>query len=578
MARLVDKNVVLVIFAPNLETTNVNSKIPFNTLGLSAEILKTIEKKGFEYASEIQAKSIPVILDTEHDIVGIAQTGTGKTAAFGLPLMDKLTTHDKYVKCIILTPTRELAIQVANELDSFKGDKRIKTLPVYGGADISMQIKNIKRGVDIVVGTPGRVQDMINRRVLDLATLEYFVLDEADEMLKMGFIDDIEAIMESTPSEKRVFLYSATMPPRIQNLSKKYMKKQVVLEVKSQQVNRDNIEQIFYRVRRSDKYEVIKAIIELADDFHGIIFCQTKVIVNELSDLLKKENLDVDCIHGDVNQAGRERILKKFKEKKINILIATDVAARGIDVNDLTHVINHTIPKEIDSYVHRIGRTGRAGKKGIAITFIDNREEYKIKQIIRETKNNIVEGELPSREAVAIKRQEKLISALESIISTKDTSFYANVSKRLAQAFGDTEVISALLYQINGSGKPEPRSEEKRYDHDEYRRERRSGGDRRRSGGSSSGGGYKGSRTSSGGGSRARTLGKPERKSHGGRDEEFGNRATRRFGKKRTDGSYEGKKSSDDRPFKKERPAGHGEGFSVKKKSKAGGKKKRSAN
>ncbi len=187
------------MFATNLEQIKVNSEIPFNTLGLSSEILKTIEKKGFKFASEIQAKSIPIILDTEHDIVGVAQTGTGKTAAFGLPLMDKIASHDKYVKCIVLTPTRELAIQVAAELDSFKGDKRIKTLPVYGGSDISSQIRNLKRGVDIVVGTPGRVQDMINRKALDITGIEYFVLDEADEMLKMGFIDDIESIMETTP-------------------------------------------------------------------------------------------------------------------------------------------------------------------------------------------------------------------------------------------------------------------------------------------------------------------------------------------------------------------------------------------
>lgn len=435
----------------------MNSEIPFNQLGLSHDLLETIEKKGFTFASEIQAKAIPVILEQSHDIIGIAQTGTGKTAAFGLPLIDKINPQKSCIKCIILAPTRELAVQVATELTSFKGTKRIKTLAVYGGQPIYQQIKDLKRGVDIVVGTPGRVMDMINRKVLDLSHLEYFVLDEADEMLKMGFIEEIESILEGTPEHKRVFLFSATIPSRIQNLSKKYMKEQVVLEVKSKNVTRENIQQLYFRVRRSEKIEAIKNLIELADDFHGIIFCQTKAIVNEISDELKREKLDVDCIHGDINQAGREKILKKFKDKRINILIATDVAARGLDIDNLSHVINYSLPQEIDSYVHRIGRTGRAGKKGIALTFIDSREEYKINRLIKMTKNDIKLSQLPSPTEVAQKKQERLIKKLEEIITTKNTSFYANLSKDLVQAFGDTKVISALLYQINGSGIPEKR-------------------------------------------------------------------------------------------------------------------------
>ena len=535
----------------------MNSEIPFNTLGLSPEILYTIEKKGFIFASEIQAKVIPVMLKGTQDIVGVAQTGTGKTAAFGLPLMELLSSHDIYVKCIILTPTRELAIQVAKEIDSFKGERRLKTLSVYGGQDISTQIRHLKRGVDIVVGTPGRVQDMMRRKVLDLSKIDYFVLDEADEMLKMGFIDEIETIMEDTPKEKRVFLFSATMPPRIQNLSKKYMKEQIVIKVRGANVKRDNIEQVYYRVRRSDKYDVIKAIIALADDFYGIIFCQTKVIVNELSDMLKKEQFNVDCIHGDVNQGGRERILRNFKDKKINILVATDVAARGIDVNDLTHVINHTLPREIDSYVHRIGRTGRAGKKGTAITFIDSREEYKIRQLVKQTGNNIVEGELPSRETVVLKKMEKLVEELDLIIHEKDTSFYSGISAQLVQAFGDTEVIAALLYQINGSGRSEPKK--RVYDHDEYKREHREGA--RRSGGhkgSSARGSYKGS--SKRRSLRAKTLGRSERKEH----REFSdgkNRAARREGK-RADSPFN--KKSERTSFKKSND-GYKGGFGKKK-------------
>ncbi len=516
----------------------MNSEIiAFDTLGLSPEILETIRKRGFSSASEIQGKAIPIILNSEHDIVGIAQTGTGKTAAFGLPLIEKIASREGSVQCIVLTPTRELAIQVAKEIDSFKGSKQIKTLPVYGGQDIAVQIRDLKRGVDIVVGTPGRVQDMMRRKVLDISSVKYFILDEADEMLKMGFIDEIELILQETPEKKRVFLFSATIPPRIQNLAKKYMKNQVVLEVKGKESKRDNIQQVYYRVRRSDKLDVIKNIIELADDFHGIIFCQTKVIVNEISDALKKEKLDVDCIHGDINQSGRERILAQFKAKKINILIATDVAARGIDVNDLTHVINYSLPKEVDSYVHRIGRTGRAGKQGIAITFIDSREEHKIRRLEKETGNKIPEGELPSREKVAIKKQERLIYELEDIITTKDTSFYSHVSKELVKAFGDTAVISALLFQINGSGKVEPPKE--RYDHDTYRAT------------------HKGPRT-------LRTLGRSDRKSY----TDGKNRATRRDAVKRTDGPF-GEKS-EKKSFKKS-----SDGYKGFGKKKTGGFKKR---
>ena len=487
----------------------MNRETPFNSLGLSPEILKTIEQKGFSFASEIQTKVIPVILTSEHDIVGIAQTGTGKTAAFGLPLIERISPRGPSVQCIILTPTRELAIQVAKEIDSLRGKKAMQILPVYGGQDISLQMRALKRGVDIVVGTPGRVQDMIRRKALDLSHLQYFILDEADEMLKMGFIDEIEIILQETPQKKRVFLFSATIPPRIQNLAKKYMKNQVLLEAEAKESKRDNIQQVYYRIRRSDKLEVIKNIIEFTDDFHGIIFCQTKVIVNEISDALKKEKLDVDCIHGDINQSGRERILAKFKAKKINILIATDVAARGIDVNDLTHVINYSLPQEIESYVHRIGRTGRAGKNGIAVTFIDPREVYKIKRLEKETGNTIIEGELPSREKVAIKKQERLIHSLEEIITTKDTSFYSHVSKELVKAFGDTAVIAALLFQINGSGKVEPRPE--RYDHEKYKAQRKTKGG-------------------------VRVLGRPERKSPSTKAE--GNREARRSGKKRSDSPF----------------------------------------
>ncbi len=474
----------------------MNSEIPFHDLGLSPELLETIEKKGFEKASEIQAKAIPLILENKRDLVGIAQTGTGKTAAFGLPMMDLISTDNTHVKTIILAPTRELALQVTKELDFFKGAKKLKTLTVYGGQPISYQIKDLKRGIDIVVGTPGRVLDLINRGVLHLDKIEFFVLDEADEMLKMGFIDDMELILQKTPKNKRTLLFSATMPPRIKSLLPKYMQDPVTVEVKRTEDSRANIEQIYHIVRLHSKFEVIKNIIELADNFHGIIFAQTKAAVDELTNKFHQEKMDVNCIHGDIQQSAREKILQSFRDRKINILVATDVAARGIDVKDLTHVINHSLPREMDSYTHRIGRTGRAGKTGIAISLIDPREEYKIRQIQKFTGSTITFKPLPNQHDVALRRQERMFENLEEILNNKDTSYYAKASKKLIETFGDIHLVSALLYQLNGGlpAKPEKepardrggrgdrrdRNEERRPRRDSDRRSSSRSGDRSR--------------------------------------------------------------------------------------------------
>jgi len=432
----------------------MNSETTFAELGLNPSTLEVIKQKGFEFASEIQAKSIPIILEGKHDIVGIAQTGTGKTAAFGLPLMEKISPETNHIKCIVLAPTRELALQVTNEMSTFKGNKKLKLLTVYGGQPITQQIRSLRQGVDIVVGTPGRVMDLIKRKILSLNKLDFFVLDEADEMLKMGFIDDIESIMKEAPEDKKVFLYSATMPPKIKSLSKKYMKDQIILEVKSKSVKRDNIKQFYYKLRRPEKLEAIKNIIAMSPNFHGIIFCQTKVIVNEISDELKRAKMEADCIHGDIAQSVRERILQKFKSKNLNVLIATDVAARGIDVDGLTHVINYSLPNEIDSYVHRIGRTGRAGKKGTAITFIDNREEGRINRLKKITNNDIVLGTPPSQKEVSEKKNTNLQEELSEIINDKKGGIYKDLGQKLLQDADHEQIVAALIYNLFGPIKP----------------------------------------------------------------------------------------------------------------------------
>lgn len=353
--------------------------VTFDSLGLSKSSLLSIKKKGFKDPSEIQARIIPLVLENKHDIIGVSQTGSGKTASFALPILEMIRPGNKTPKVIILAPTRELALQVTSEIQSFSSKENYRMLTVYGGSSINNQIKTLRRGVDIVVGTPGRVLDLIKRQELKLSNISYFVLDEADEMLKMGFIDDIETIFEKTPESRRVLLFSATMPPKIRNLSKKYMKDQVIVDIKSE--IKINIKQKFATVQREQKFQAICSILNSSEFFYGIVFCMTKKDVNELTSKLRDKDFDADCIHGDIIQSKREKILNKFRDLKLNILVATDVAARGIDVSDLTHVINHSLPKEVETYIHRIGRTGRAGKSGIAISLVTPKQKFMIKEI-----------------------------------------------------------------------------------------------------------------------------------------------------------------------------------------------------
>lgn len=420
--------------------------LTFKELGLTEKTLKALERKGFETPSPIQALTIPALLNGDKDIIGQAQTGTGKTAAFSLPILEKIEKSTGYVQAIILAPTRELAVQVAEEMNSLASGRKLKIIPVYGGQSLEQQKRALNKGVDIVVGTPGRVIDLMNRQVLKLNNIDYFILDEADEMLNMGFVEDIEQILEKTNEDKRMLFFSATMPSEIMKIAQSHMKDHEILAVKKKELTTNLTEQIYFEVKEKDKFEALCRIIDIEFDFYGIVFCRTKNDVNELVGKLQDRGYDAEGLHGDISQNHREVTLRRFKNKNLNILIATDVAARGIDVNDLSHVINYAIPQEAESYVHRIGRTGRAGKEGTAITFITPSEYRKLLQIQRITKTQIKKEEVPGVKDVILAKKTRLLDNVSEILKNGEAENYFDLARELMK--GDNtpiEIIAALL-------------------------------------------------------------------------------------------------------------------------------------
>src|SRR3989338_1025575 len=378
----------------------------FRELGLSETMLASLHKKGFEEPTPIQAKTIPFLLQNKKDLIGKAQTGTGKTAAFGIPIIENIVPDSKKIQAIILAPTRELAIQVTEELSSFAEEQKTRIIAVYGGQPIERQIARLSRGVDILVGTPGRILDHLERRTLNLSHVSYVVLDEADEMLNMGFIDDIESILKAAPKQRRTVLFSATMPHHIERLAKQYMGEYEVISVSSEQLNRDNVEQIYFEVSKADKFEALFRIIDVEESFYGMVFCRTKIDADEIAHKLANRGCRAEAIHGDLSQGQREKVLQKFRNRRITVLVATDVAARGIDVEDLTHVINYSLPQDPESYVHRIGRTGRAGKSGTAITLITPSEYRKLISIQKMANATITKQTVPNvKEVMESKKQ-----------------------------------------------------------------------------------------------------------------------------------------------------------------------------
>jgi len=417
----------------------------FNELGLSTEMLQAIKMKGFEEPTEIQSKIIPLILQSTNDLIGQAQTGTGKTAAFALPIIDQLATKSDHLQVLVLVPTRELAIQVAEEFNSLRGHKNIHVAPIYGGQSYDIQLRRLKKGVDVVVGTPGRVMDLLKRKIFSLGKVSFVVLDEADEMLNMGFIDDIEEILSGANTERRTLLFSATMPDRISNLAKKYMKERVVVKAKNAGQTTTLTDQIYFEVREADKLEALCRIIDTTVEFYGIIFCRTKNDVDYITSKLHDRDYDTEGLHGDISQAQREKILNKFKKRKVNVLVATDVAARGLDIDDLTHVINFALPQDPEAYLHRIGRTGRAGKEGTAITFVSPEEYRKLMFIKNITKTEIRKGRIPQVHEVINFKKEKIAIEIKNLITKGVASNYVTLAKDLLENNSPEEITSALI-------------------------------------------------------------------------------------------------------------------------------------
>jgi ATP-dependent RNA helicase DeaD len=419
--------------------------LSFEELGLSEGTLKVLKKKGFDAPTPIQQVTIPAILEGDKDIVAQAQTGTGKTAAFGLPFVELLEENSGHVQALVLTPTRELAIQVAEEIHSLKGKKKLTVIPIYGGQSINLQLRLLKKGVDVVIGTPGRVFDHIGRGTLELGDISCLVLDEADEMLNMGFLEDVKKIMDYTPADKRTLLFSATMPKEIMRIASQHMREFDEIKVANDPLTVPQTDQIYFEVSAADKFEALCRIIDIEDEFYGLVFCRTKKDVDIIANHLIERGYDADALHGDISQPQREKILNKFKKRLINILVATDVAARGIDVQNLSHVINFALPQDTESYVHRIGRTGRAGKEGIAITFITPEEYRKLRYISRETKTDIRKAKLPDVKDVIKTKKLRIKNILEDIVKASPRYEYVEMSQELLETNQAEDIVAALL-------------------------------------------------------------------------------------------------------------------------------------
>lgn len=414
----------------------------FGNIELSKKTMAAITAMGFEEPSPIQSQTIPLVLEG-NDVIGQAQTGTGKTAAFGIPIVEKIVDN-RQLQALVLTPTRELAIQVSEELAKIGKMKRLKTLPVYGGQSIDRQIRVLRSGVHIVVGTPGRLLDHISRGTIKLNSVKMLVLDEADEMLDMGFVEDIESILQHIPKDDRqTLLFSATMPRPIMALAEKYMRSPMVVTISKEQLTVPLIEQYYYETR--DKLEGLCRVLDVESAARIIVFCRTKKGVDDLVASLQARGYMADGLHGDLSQAQRDRVMRKFRDAKLEILVATDVAARGIDIEHITHVINYDIPQDPESYVHRIGRTGRAGKKGVAITFIEPREYRQLKLIEREAKTRIYRRQLPSSADVLERNKEHIKNKVIHVIEQGAFTDYHTIVADLTADYDALDIAAAAL-------------------------------------------------------------------------------------------------------------------------------------
>lgn len=433
----------------------------FIDLGLSQKSIEAVADKGFEHPTEIQKRCIPILLKGDKDLIGQAQTGTGKTATFALPILEKLDkqyeagerTHK--AGALVLVPTRELCIQVCDEIKSLGANRNVRTLAIYGGASYNIQFKGLKEGADVIVGTPGRIQDHLERGTLSLDSIRFCVLDEADEMLNMGFIDDIENILSQMPEDRQMLCFSATMPEPIRRLAETFMKDYELVKVQTEDMTSTLTRQIYYEVLEEDKFEALCRTVDMAPDFYGIVFCKTKLQCDEVGSRLISAGYNAEVLHGDLSQVQRELIIHKMREHRISILVATDVAARGLDIPDMTHVVNYSLPDEPESYIHRVGRTGRAGKEGLAVTFVTPREFRKFSFIKRIAKSDIQKTRVPSIDELMAARRKTLQDDLFECIKNAETGLYEDalfsMAKKLCAEHHPTNVVTALLAERYGN-------------------------------------------------------------------------------------------------------------------------------
>ena len=424
----------------------------FEELGVSPEIRKAIEEMGYENPMPVQEEVIPYLLGENNDVVALAQTGTGKTAAFGLPLLQQIDVKNRVPQSLILCPTRELCLQIAGDLNDYsKYIDGLKVLPVYGGSSIDSQIRSLKRGVHIIVATPGRLLDLMERKTVSLSTVHNIVMDEADEMLNMGFTDSINAILADVPKERNTLLFSATMSPEIARISKNYLQNAKEITIGRKNESTSNVKHVAYTVQAKDKYAALKRIVDYYPQIYGIIFCRTRKETQEIADKLMQEGYNADSLHGELSQAQRDALMQKFRIRNLQLLVATDVAARGLDVDDLTHVINYGLPDDTESYTHRSGRTGRAGKTGTSIAIINLREKGKLREIERIIGKKFIAGEMPTGKQICEKQLIKVIDELEKVKVNEEeiTDFMPEIYRKLEWLSKEDLIKRMVSHEFN---------------------------------------------------------------------------------------------------------------------------------
>ena len=422
--------------------------ITFKETGLGNDMLKAVNELGFVNPTPVQEQTIPAILKSEKDVIALAQTGTGKTAGFGLPVLEKISENTKQVQAIVLCPTRELCLQITKDLTNYSKFKgHVSVAAVYGGSSIDTQIRKLKKGVQIVVGTPGRTLDLIKRNALKINHIKWLILDEADEMLNMGFRDDMDAILENTPKEKQTLLFSATMPKGVRNIASQYMNNPEEISIGKKNIGAENVNHVYYVVKASDRYNALKRLADIHPDIYGIVFCRTRGETKEVAAKFIQDGYSADALHGELSQAQRDQVMLRFRSNKIQLLVATDVAARGLDINDLTHVINYNLPDDLEAYIHRSGRTGRAGKLGTSIIISHSREGRKIQELEKLVGKKFEQLPVPTGKEVCEKRLYNLMDNIENIdVNNEEIAPYMKAINNKLGWIDRDELLKRFVY------------------------------------------------------------------------------------------------------------------------------------